>query len=118
MITLTGLRQMAQALAARFDTNPYCKTNKIVTMNIQVSNLSHNTVDGDLRKLFSTYGEVLSAKVLRDRINGRSRGTAVVDMISDEQGALAITALHRKHVDGKAIAVTRQASAPSAYKQI
>lgn len=85
-------------------------------MNIQVSNLSHNIVDGDLRKLFSTYGEVLSAEVLRDRINGRSRGTALVDMINDAQGALAITGLHRTHLDGKAIAVTEKMYTPSRYK--
>jgi RNA recognition motif-containing protein len=85
-------------------------------MNIQVSNLSHNIVDGDLRKLFSTYGEVLSAEVLRDRMNGRSRGTAVVDMINDAQGALAITGLHRKELDGKAIAVTEKTYSPSLYK--
>ncbi|MEJ7913026.1 MAG: RNA-binding protein [Chitinophagaceae bacterium] len=85
-------------------------------MNIQVTNLSHNTVDSDLRKLFSFYGEVLSAEVLRDRINGRSRGTAFVDMINDAQGALAINGLHRTQLDGKAIAVSEKTYSPSTYK--
>jgi RNA recognition motif-containing protein len=85
-------------------------------MNIQVSNLSHNTVDGDLRKLFSGFGEVISAEVLRDRMNGRSRGTAFVNMVDDAQGALAITGLHRTKVDGKAIAVIEKLYSPSKYK--
>lgn len=85
-------------------------------MNIQVSNLSHNTVDGDLRKLFSSYGEVLSAVVLRDRLNGRSRGSASVDMINHEQGLQAISGLHRTKLDGKAIAVTEKIYNPSKYK--
>ena len=84
-------------------------------MNIQVNNLSHNTADGDLRKLFSTYGEVLSAIVLRDKINGRSRGMATIDMINDAQGAKAISGLHRITLHGKAIGVTEKTYHPSTH---
>ena len=86
------------------------------SMNIHVSNLSHNTGDGDLRKLFSSYGEVISAVVLRDKLNGRSRGTAFVDMINDSQGLEAISGLHRTKLDGKSIAVIERTYSPSKYK--
>lgn len=84
-------------------------------MNIQVNNLSHNTADSDLRKLFSSYGEVLSAVVLRDKINGRSRGMATIDMINDVQGAQAISALHRTNLHGKAIGVSEKTYHPSTH---
>lgn len=74
-------------------------------MNIHVSNLSHNTIDSDLRKLFAKYGEVESAVVIRDVINGRSRGTALINMVSAEHGQKAITYLHRSVLDGKVLTV-------------
>ena len=42
-------------------------------MNIQVYNLSLNTGDRDLRRLFSPFGIVVSAEVARDKLNGRSK---------------------------------------------
>jgi hypothetical protein len=54
-------------------------------MNIFVSNLSQHVMDSELRKLFSAYGEVASARVMREERNGRSRGSAVVSMINSHQ---------------------------------
>ena len=47
-------------------------------MNIYVSNLSFNVTDDDLRGFFEIYGEVSSAKVINDKITGRSRGFVFV----------------------------------------
>ncbi len=85
-------------------------------MNIQVSNLSLNTTDSDLRKLFSVYGEVNSAMVVRSNSNGRSQGTAIVDMINDAQAAQAILFLNRKMVDGKKISVSEVEYSPNRYR--
>ena len=75
-------------------------------MNIYVSNLSLNIIDADLRKLFSPYGEVSSAEILRDKWNGRSKGSAYVHMANDGQGSRAILCLDKTVVDGKAITVS------------
>ncbi|HEY1111962.1 MAG TPA: RNA-binding protein [Chitinophagaceae bacterium] len=75
-------------------------------MNIHVSNLSPNIIDADLRKLFSPFGEVTSAEVLRDKLNGRSKGSALVHMAIDAQGSQAILCLDRTVVDGKPISVS------------
>lgn len=75
-------------------------------MNIHVSNLSYNVIDSDLRKLFAAFGEVNSAVIVRDLHNGRSRGTAFIDMYHEKNGEQAIMALHRSTVDGKRISVT------------
>jgi RNA recognition motif-containing protein len=43
-------------------------------MNIYVGNLSWSMTDEDLNTLFSEYGTVTSAKILKDKMNGRSKG--------------------------------------------
>lgn len=74
-------------------------------MNIQVSNLSLNTVDADVRKLFSHYGIVDSAMVNRNKFNGRSKGSAIINMPVEAQGRQAIMSLHQTLMDGKKISV-------------
>jgi RNA recognition motif-containing protein len=75
-------------------------------MNLYVSNLSFQTFDEDLRKLFSAYGKVTSAKVITDRETGRSRGFGFVEMESDKDGQDAIKNLNMKDVDGRAMNVS------------
>lgn len=85
-------------------------------MNIHVSNLSLNTIDSDLRKLFSVYGEVNSAVVVRSKANGRSQGTAIVEMINESQATQAILILNRKMLDGKKISVSEIEYSPNRYR--
>jgi RNA recognition motif-containing protein len=75
-------------------------------MNIQVLNLSLNTEDRDLRKLFSAFGTVTSAEVLRDKLNGRSKCRAMIEMPVDSEALLAIESLHQTKLDGKHISVS------------
>ena len=75
-------------------------------MNLYVSNLSFNTSDSDLKKLFSQFGEVSSTKVITDRETGRSRGFGFVEMASDTHANSAIKALDSKEVDGRAMSVS------------
>lgn len=69
-------------------------------MNIYVSNLSFNTSDDELNELFSTYGNVSSAKVITDRETGRSRGFAFVEMASTQEGDAAIRGLQNTELEG------------------
>lgn len=74
-------------------------------MNIHVSNLSVNLTEVDLRKMFAVFGDVSSVVILRDKQNGRSQGTAFVDMFQNSQAEQAIIQLHGSLVDGKRIQV-------------
>jgi len=65
-----------------------------------------NTDDRDLRRLFSTYGIVASAEVIRDKLNGRSKCNAMVEMPVDSQALQAIESLHQTLLDGKKISVS------------
>jgi RNA recognition motif-containing protein len=75
-------------------------------MNIRVTNLSLNILDSDIRRLFSRFGEVNSAMIIRDKNNGRPNGSALIDMVRDAEGLLAIESLNQTIINGKAIIVT------------
>lgn len=75
-------------------------------MNMYVSNLSFNTQEEDLKKLFEQFGAVSSAKVISDRETGRSRGFGFVEMAGDKEAKEAMQALNNKDVDGRTMSVT------------
>lgn len=74
-------------------------------MNIYISNLSYRLRDEDLRSVFEEYGEVTSAKIIMDRMTGRSKGFGFVEMPDQEAAMKAIKELHEATYDGKVISV-------------
>ncbi|MCO6494590.1 MAG: RNA-binding protein [Bacteroidetes bacterium] len=74
-------------------------------MNIYVGNLSFRAKEQDVSDLFSTYGEVTSARIVRDKFTKRSRGFAFVEMSNDEAAKEAIQALHEKEFMERALVV-------------
>ena len=85
-------------------------------MNIYITNLSVNVIDRDLGLLFSAYGIVGFAIVVRDPNNGRSRGIAFVDMPVRVQAEQAVRALHHMEIDGQEISVRELQDRPAASK--
>ena len=75
-------------------------------MNIFIANLSFRVENDDLNKLFEEYGEVASAKVITDKVSGRSRGAGFVEMDDEAQANKAIEELNGVELDGKVIAVS------------
>jgi RNA recognition motif-containing protein len=75
-------------------------------MNLYVSNLGFHVSDEDLKNLFASYGNVTSAKVITDKVTGRSRGFGFVEMPVDEEGNKAIKGLEGKDVEGRPISVS------------
>ena len=74
-------------------------------MNIYVGNLSWSMTDDDLSNLFSQYGSVTSAKILKEKNTGRSKGFGFVEMTNDAEGQAAIAGLNESEVDGRNIVV-------------
>ena|SRR5215831_4237850 len=74
-------------------------------MNIYVSNLSFAVQDDDLRGFFEEYGEVSSAKVIKDKFTNRSRGFGFVEMPDKTSAEKAIKELDGATVDGRSIKV-------------
>jgi RNA recognition motif-containing protein len=75
-------------------------------MDIRIANISLNTTDTEIRKLFSPYGSVDAAAVNRNSLNGRSLGFGHVNMPSAVQGRQAIVSLDKTVLDGKVISVS------------
>ena len=57
--------------------------------NLYVGNLAYGSADEDVRQLFASYGEVVSAKVIMDRESGRSKGFGFVEMEAGADEAMA-----------------------------
>ncbi|MDD7251469.1 MAG: RNA-binding protein [Prevotellaceae bacterium] len=74
-------------------------------MNIFVSNLNYQATDSDLQQLFAQYGEVTSAKVIVNKLNGRSRGYGFVEMATEDEGNKAIEALAGQEFQGRTLNV-------------
>ena len=74
-------------------------------MNIYVGNLSWSMTDDDLMNLFTEHGSVTSAKILKDKMNGRSKGFGFVEMEDDEAAKTAIAALNETEVQGRKLIV-------------
>jgi RNA recognition motif-containing protein len=75
-------------------------------MNIYVSNLNFSTTSESLQKLFATYGEVESVKIITDRESGRSRGFGFIEMPNDAEGQNTISELNETDFEGKTISVS------------
>jgi RNA recognition motif-containing protein len=61
---------------------------------LYVGNLSYSTTEQDLQDAFAKIGEVLSATLIVDQTNGRSKGFGFVEMASDEDAAKAISTMN------------------------
>lgn len=82
-------------------------------MNIYVGNLSWSLTSDDLFNLFSTYGEVSSAKVVTDKFNNnRSKGFGFVEMADDEAAKSAISNLNETEIGGRKIIVNESTPKP------
>jgi RNA recognition motif-containing protein len=75
-------------------------------MNIYVGNLSSNVTDETIRVAFESFGQVTSAKVIKDKYTGQSRGFGFVEMVEQTQAQTAIKSLNGKELLGKEISVS------------
>jgi RNA recognition motif-containing protein len=63
-------------------------------MNIFVARLNFKTRREDLEAAFAKFGQVTSAKIVKDRDTGRSKGFGFIEMANDEEANKAIAALN------------------------
>jgi len=74
-------------------------------MNIYVGNLSYEATDETIKEVFEPFGEVTSARVIKDKYTGQSRGFGFVEMSVQSQALTAIKSLNGKELLGKQISV-------------
>ena len=82
--------------------------------NLFVGNLPYSVTDESLTQLFSQYGNLVSANVIKDKYTGRSRGFAFVEMTTEEEAQKAIASLNGYNIEGRNM-VVREALPKPAY---
>tara|TARA_B100001250_G_scaffold190186_1_gene163333 strand:- start:2992 stop:3237 length:246 start_codon:yes stop_codon:yes gene_type:complete len=75
-------------------------------LDIYVGNLPWSVDDKELEELFSEYGDVESAKVIKYKDSNRSKGFGFVEM-DDQSAAKAIEALEGHELEGRPLKVNQ-----------
>ena len=70
-------------------------------MNIYVGNLAFNVTEGELKQAFEDFGEVTSAKIIKDKYSGESKGFGFVEMSDGTEAQAAIKGLNEKELKGR-----------------
>ncbi len=73
---------------------------------LYVGNLPYSVKDDALRDLFSSYGNVLSASIIFDRMSGRSKGFGFVELEDDAEAEKAISEMNEKELEGRKLVVS------------
>ena len=74
-------------------------------MNLFVGNLDKETTEDELAELFSEYGEVKSAKIIRDIYSGDPRGFGFVEFSNKADAINAINEMNGKEYKGQELKV-------------
>jgi cold-inducible RNA-binding protein len=72
---------------------------------LYVGNLSFDTTENDLRRLFEAFGTVTSCNLIMDKMTDRSRGFAFVEMSTPAEATKAIAEMNGKDCGGRALTV-------------
>ena len=74
-------------------------------MRIYVGNLKYSVTDDELMAMFSEFGDVASADVIKDKFSGQSKGFGFVDMPNKSEAEDAIQALNDSMHNGRKLTV-------------
>ena len=74
---------------------------------IYVGGLPYSTTDEELQELFAQHGTVASARVIIDRMSGRSKGFGFVELEEDADGEKAVSALDGTEFGGRKLVVSK-----------
>ena len=80
---------------------------------IFVGNLAWRASEDDLKKLFETYGEVVSVKIVTDQYTGKSKGFGFVEMGTAEGAEAAIAGLDGQQYQERPLRVSKAQDRPS-----
>ncbi len=73
---------------------------------LYVGNLAFSVTDDELQQAFTSFGNVLSARVVMDRMTGRSKGFGFVEIEDDSQADEAISKMDGQTIGGRPVRVS------------
>jgi RNA recognition motif-containing protein len=76
-----------------------------MSKNLYVGNLSFEITEEDLKKNFGQIGECISARVIKDKYSGRSKGFGFVEMANEQDAREAIEKFNGTELCGRKLTV-------------
>lgn len=76
-----------------------------MSKKVYVGNLDFSVDDDKFKAMFSEFGEIEEATVLKDKFSGRSKGFGFVTFKEDADADKAIAEMNDKEVDGRKLKV-------------
>ena len=73
---------------------------------LYVGNLSYETTEADLQRLFVEVGPVVSATIITDRSSGRSKGFGFVEMETEQAAQAAVERLNNYELNQRNVTVS------------
>jgi RNA recognition motif-containing protein len=80
---------------------------------LYVGNLPYSADDAQLVRIFSSYGEVVEARVITDRNSGQSKGFGFVEMRAEDAAQGAIAGLNGSALEDRALRVNLATERPT-----
>jgi len=80
---------------------------KGIRMNIYIGNLSYEVTEEDLKQAFEAFGQVESAKIIKDMYTGRSKGFGFAEMPDNADAQSAIDSLNDTELKGRTLKVNK-----------
>lgn len=79
-------------------------------IELYVGNLSYDLSEKELIKAFSAHGKVLSARIIKNKFNSRSKGYGFLEMATQAGSDKAVAAMHGKELKGRKLVVNEARS--------
>ncbi len=79
-------------------------------VELYVGNLSYDIDDKGLMKAFAPHGKTLSARIIKNKFNNRSKGYGFVEMATSAGADKAVKAMHGKELEGRKLVVNEARS--------
>lgn len=73
---------------------------------IYVGNLAFSVTDDELQQAFASFGTITSARVVMDKMSGRSKGFGFVEIEDDSAADTAIEKMNGQTIGGRAVRVS------------
>jgi RNA recognition motif-containing protein len=73
---------------------------------LYVGNLSYETTEDELQKLFVEFGSVVSVAIITDRSSGRSKGFGFVEMETEQAAQEAVERLNNYELNQRTLTVS------------
>lgn len=74
-------------------------------MNIYVGNLDYEVNETDLKEIFEEFGTIQEAKIIHDKMSGRSKGFGFVTMENREEANKAMEELNGSELENRTMVV-------------